>query len=209
MQSEPASVSRRDLLSLIGAVSGSAAMYHAMTSLGFASELRIQGPDQARWRSEGRLRPDPRRRTCRHDGRAGIAQGGIHRSRFWSSTAGQEAATGPCGAGIPSRSSAASGRPANSNKASISIPGHGGFPITIARFWITASVSASRWSRSSSSITMRSCMPPARSAARRSAFAISRPISRVRFPNCSPRQRSRASLTRRSRKKIAKSCCRR
>jgi monoamine oxidase len=44
MQSEPAPVSRRDLLSLIGAVSGSAAMYHAMTSLGFASDSAYKGP---------------------------------------------------------------------------------------------------------------------------------------------------------------------
>src|SRR6201985_3891408 len=44
MQSKLTPVSRRDLLSLIGAVSGSAAMYHAMTSLGFASESRYQGP---------------------------------------------------------------------------------------------------------------------------------------------------------------------
>src|SRR4051812_30602113 len=36
--------SRRDLLSLIGAVAGSAAMYHAMTALGFASESSYQGP---------------------------------------------------------------------------------------------------------------------------------------------------------------------
>src|SRR3977135_1239714 len=39
-----ATVSRRDLLSLIGAVSGSAAMYHAMTSLGFASDSGYKGP---------------------------------------------------------------------------------------------------------------------------------------------------------------------
>jgi len=44
MQTERAIVTRRDLLSLIGTVSGSAAMYHAMTSLGFASESRYQGP---------------------------------------------------------------------------------------------------------------------------------------------------------------------
>jgi monoamine oxidase len=42
--SEPAAVRRRDLLSLIGAMAGSAAMYHAMTSLGFASESTYQGP---------------------------------------------------------------------------------------------------------------------------------------------------------------------
>ena len=44
MSSEPSTVSRRDLLSLIGAVSGSAAMYHAMTSLGFAADSGYKGP---------------------------------------------------------------------------------------------------------------------------------------------------------------------
>ena len=43
MQSE-AVIRRRDLLSLIGAMAGSAAMYHAMTSLGFASESAYKGP---------------------------------------------------------------------------------------------------------------------------------------------------------------------
>jgi monoamine oxidase len=37
-------IRRRDLLSLIGAMAGSAAMYHAMTSLGFASESPYKGP---------------------------------------------------------------------------------------------------------------------------------------------------------------------
>jgi hypothetical protein len=37
-------VSRRDLLSLIGTVTGSAAMYHAMSSLGFASDSGYKGP---------------------------------------------------------------------------------------------------------------------------------------------------------------------
>ena len=36
--------SRRDLLSLIGTVAGSAAMYQAMTSLGFAAESGLRGP---------------------------------------------------------------------------------------------------------------------------------------------------------------------
>ena len=44
MHNEPVTVSRRDLLTLIGAVSGSAAMYHAMTSLGFASDSGYKGP---------------------------------------------------------------------------------------------------------------------------------------------------------------------
>src|SRR5438552_3327941 len=37
-------LSRRDLLSLVGSVAGSAAMYQAMTSLGFASESTYKGP---------------------------------------------------------------------------------------------------------------------------------------------------------------------
>src|SRR6202142_7895 len=44
MPGELATVSRRDLLYLIGAVSGSAAMHHAMTSLGFASDSGYKGP---------------------------------------------------------------------------------------------------------------------------------------------------------------------
>src|SRR6201747_2125003 len=44
MPNEPVTVSRRDLLSLIGTLSGSAAMYQAMTSLGFASDSGYKGP---------------------------------------------------------------------------------------------------------------------------------------------------------------------
>jgi monoamine oxidase len=36
--------SRRDLLALIGTLAGSTAMYHAMTSLGFAADSAFQGP---------------------------------------------------------------------------------------------------------------------------------------------------------------------
>jgi monoamine oxidase len=44
MHHEPLTVRRRDLLSLIGVVAGSSAMYHAMTALGFASESSYRGP---------------------------------------------------------------------------------------------------------------------------------------------------------------------
>src|SRR6185295_6385405 len=45
MPSESAShPSRRDLLALIGTVAGSAAMYEAMTALGFAAESGYKGP---------------------------------------------------------------------------------------------------------------------------------------------------------------------
>src|ERR1700685_4080493 len=43
MPGEPVTVSRRDLLSLIGTISGSAAMYHAMTALGFAADSGYKG----------------------------------------------------------------------------------------------------------------------------------------------------------------------
>src|SRR6195256_3016179 len=44
MPNQSETVSRRDLLSLAGSVAGSAAMYQAMTSLGFASETNYKGP---------------------------------------------------------------------------------------------------------------------------------------------------------------------
>jgi monoamine oxidase len=54
MQSElPKVGTRRDLLALIGAVSGSAAMYHAMTSLGFASDSPYRGPIRLDGNSRG------------------------------------------------------------------------------------------------------------------------------------------------------------
>ena len=43
MDNEP-NLRRRDLLALIGTVAGSSAMYHAMTSLGFAHESAYKGP---------------------------------------------------------------------------------------------------------------------------------------------------------------------
>src|SRR5438309_5662418 len=53
MQNEPAAIRRRDLLALIGAMAGSAAMYHAMTSLGFASESPYQGPIKLQGDAQG------------------------------------------------------------------------------------------------------------------------------------------------------------
>ncbi len=54
MQSESKTgPSRRDLLALIGTVAGSAAMYQAMTSLGFRVGIRLQGADQAQRRHQG------------------------------------------------------------------------------------------------------------------------------------------------------------
>ena len=46
---------RRDLLALIGTVAGSAAMYQAMTSLGFASESATRA--RSGWRAMPRAPP--------------------------------------------------------------------------------------------------------------------------------------------------------
>ena len=197
-------VSRRDLLSVIGAVSGSAAMYHAMTSLGFASDSGYKGPIK--------LDGDPKGASVLILG-AGLA--------------GMTAALELRKAGYKVQILEFNNRPGGRNwtlrggdsftelgdfKQTCEFeqglyfnPAHGGFRITIARSSITASAWVSPLSRSSNSITTPFCTRPRRSEAFRSAFATSRPISRDKFRNCLPRQRSRASSTKLYRKKIAKS----
>src|ERR1043165_5233175 len=44
MHASDSAPSRRSLLSMIGVVAGSAAMYHAMTELGYANESTFKGP---------------------------------------------------------------------------------------------------------------------------------------------------------------------
>ena len=204
MSNERVTVSRRDLLSLIGAVSGSAAMYHAMTSLGFASDSGYKGPIK--------LDGDPKGASVLILG-AGLA----------GMTAALELRKAGYNVQILEFNSRAGGRnwtlrggdsftelggfkqTCEFEPAFISIPVHGGFRITIVRCSITASAWVSRSNRSSSSITMPFCMRPRHSQAFRSAFATSRLISRDRFPNCLPRQRSRADWTKPSRRRTARS----
>ena len=117
MPIEPATVSRRNLLSLIGAVSGSAAMYHAMTSLGFAADSGYQGPIK--------LDGDPKGASVLILG-AGLAgmtaalelrkAGYKVQILEFNSRAGGRNWT--CAVAIPSPNSAASNRPANSNRVS-------------------------------------------------------------------------------------------
>ena len=199
---------RRDLLSLIGTVAGSAAMYHAMTSLGFASDSAYQGPVQLSGDVKGASV------LILGAGLAGMTAAFELRKAGYKVTVleynrGPAAATGRCAAATLSPNSAARRRPANSTKDFISIPGRGGFPITTAPCSITASASTSRSSLSSSSITTRCFTPPARSAASRSAFAPSKPIFRARFRSCSPRRPRRASSMKRFRRKTRRCCCRR
>jgi len=47
------SLSRRQLLQMIGSTAGSAAMYQAMSSLGFAAESPYQGPIELQARPKG------------------------------------------------------------------------------------------------------------------------------------------------------------
>src|SRR6266481_6270339 len=148
MPSEHATVSRRDLLSLIGAVSGSAAMYHAMTSLGFASDSGYKGPIKLDGNPKG-------------------------------------ASVVILGAGLAGMTAALELRKA-------------GYQVRILEF--NGRAGGRNWTlRGGDSFTELGGFKQT------SAFATSRPISRDRFQNCSPRQRSRAGSTKPYRKRIAKS----
>ena len=146
-------ISRRDLLALIGAAAGGAAMYQAMTSLGFAAESSYRGPIRLEGDPKGasvvilgaglagmtaayRTRPrripragpriqHPRRRPELVDPR----RRRLYRTRRRDADA------------------------AASTRANISIRGPGGFPIITTRCSTIAGGSASRSSLSSSSIT--------------------------------------------------------
>src|SRR6195952_1970357 len=54
MNLKPPSISRRELLSYVGKTAGGAAMYHAMTALGFASESTYAGPLELRGAPKGK-----------------------------------------------------------------------------------------------------------------------------------------------------------
>ena len=209
MPSGHAKPSRRDLLSLIGAVAGSAAMYQAMTSLGFAAESGYKGPIK--------LEGDPKGASVlvlgaglgRHDRGAGIAQ-----RRLQSPGAGVQQPAGrpqldACAAATASPNSAASRRTANSSRASISIPAHGAFPITIARILDYCK---------RLSVTLEPFIQVNHNACLHSVKAFGGKPQRIRDikadfrasrRNCSPRRRNRASSTRPCRRRTRRSCCRR
>ena len=171
MHSEhPNATSRRELLMLIGTVAGSAAMYHAMIALGFASESAYKGPI--------RLEGDPKGASVLILG-AGLA----------GMTAALELRKAGYSVRILEFNSRAGGRnwtlrggdsftelggftqTCEFEQGLYINPGPWRIPYHHRACWITASGSASRSSRSSSSITMHTCMRRAHSAARRSASA--------------------------------------
>ena len=187
MSSEPVNVSRRDLLSLIGAVAGSAAMYHAMTSLGFASESGYKGPIK--------LEGDPKGASVLILG-AGLA----------GMTAALELRKAGYKVQVLEFNSRAGGRNWTL-RGGDRFTELGGFTQTCefeqGLYFnpgpVADSLSPSRAARLLQAPRRRArAVHPAqsqrasardarRSAASRSAFATSRPISRARSPNCSPR----------------------
>ncbi len=74
-------LTRRDLLSLVGSVAGSAAMYQAMTSLGFAAESRYKGPIKLDGDAKGTSVLVLGAGLARNDGSARITQGRIQGPR--------------------------------------------------------------------------------------------------------------------------------
>ena len=169
MQDEPSGVRRRDLLSLIGAMAGSAAMYHAMTSLGFASESGCHRPIQLR-RCEGRLGSDSRRGPCGMTAALDLRNAG-YKVKLLEYNARAGGRNWTLRGGDSFTELGGFTQNANSSTGSTSIPARGGFPIIIVRCSITAGGSTSRWNPSSSSITTPICTLRAPSAARRSVSA--------------------------------------
>ncbi len=199
---------RRDLLALIGTLAGSTAMYHAITSLGFASDSAYQGPIQ--------LSGDAKGASVMILG-AGLAgmTAALELRKAGSKVAVLEFNQRPGGRNWTLRGGdtyvelGGQKQVCEFDDGLYLNPGPWRLRIITARCSTTASASMSRSSLSSSSITMPCCMPPARSAASRSVFAPSRPISRDRCPSCSPRPPRRAGSMKKSRHKTRRCCCRR
>ena len=132
-------MSRRDLLTLIGMTAGSAAMYQAMTSLGFAAESGYKGPVK--------LEGDPKGASVLILG-AGLAgmtaalelrQAGYKVQILEYNEPAGRPELDACAAATPTPSSAARPRNASSTRASTSIPARGASPITTTACSITAS----------------------------------------------------------------------
>ena len=138
---------------------GSAAMYQAMTSLGFARNRATSGPIKLEGDPEGRLGPDPRRGPCRHDRGARTAQGRLQGPGARIQQPRRRPQLDAARRRQIHRARRRDARTASSIPGFTSIPARGGFPITTARCWITASGSRSRSNRSSSSITTPICTP--------------------------------------------------
>ncbi len=178
--------SRRDLLSLVGSVAGSAAMYQAMTSLGFASESNYKG--------QIKLSGDPKGASVLVLG-AGLAgmtaalelRAAGYKVQVLEFNSRPGGATGRSAVATVLPNSVARRRPAASRKAFISIRDRGEFRIITAPCSIIASASASPSNPSSSSIITPCSTLRMRSPASRSAFVTSRRIFRAMFRNCSPR----------------------
>jgi NADPH-dependent 2,4-dienoyl-CoA reductase/sulfur reductase-like enzyme len=125
-------MSRRDLLKLIGLTAGSAAMYQAMTSLGYAADSGYKG----RIKLEG----DPKGASVLILG-AGLA--GLT-AALELRQAGYKVQV------LEFNSRAGRRRNASSTRACISIPARGAFPITTTDCSTIASAWASSWNPSSS-----------------------------------------------------------
>jgi len=204
MQGETETVlTRRDLLSLVGSVAGSAAMYHAMTSLGFAAESGYKGPVK--------LEGDPKGASVLILG-AGLA--------------GMTAALELSKAGYKVEVLEFNSRPGGRNwtlRGGDSFTELGGMtqacefeqglylnpgPWRIPYHHRAVLDYCKRLGVALEPFIQLNHTARMRSAAGLSVSVTSRPIFRAMFRNCSPRRRSRASSTRPCRPKTRRFCCR-
>ena len=188
MNEAPPALSRRRLIEIIAASVGGAAAYQAMTRLGHAEESRYRGPIK--------LDGDPKGASVivLGAGLAGMTTAiELERAGYKVSVLEYNARPGGRnwslrGGDVYTELGGATQR-CEFDAGLISIPGHGAFRITITRSWTIAAVLGCHSSRSSSSTITPICIPPTRSTASRSAFAISKPISTAVSPSSWPRRR--------------------
>ena len=195
--SVPSSMTRRDLLRMIGITAGGAAMYQAMTALGFARESKRSGPIDLSGAPKGasvlilgagmagltaayELRNAGYKvQVLEYNARAG--------GRNWSLRGGD---TYTELGGATQHCQFDEGHLHQSGAVADSVS-----PRAHAALLPRARRQAA--SRSSRSITTRTCTTRTRSAASRSASALTWRISTARSPSCSPnRCRSTASMRR-------------
>jgi hypothetical protein len=133
----PSALSRRDLFRMIGITAGSAAMYQAMSALGFAADSPYAGPVD--------LQHAPRGASVLilGAGMAGMTAAYELRNAGYrsNSTAGRAGATGRCAAATGTPNWAGPFRSAYSTRTCTSIRAHGAFRTitgacsTTARCW--------------------------------------------------------------------------